>query len=330
LSTDRLTNGILEDFRIEFLDCWQRLPNKGLFFGLLAAWLALFQFLGNSTLGYIHTPSLLSWMYLAYQPSGEHAMSDDRHGMLIPFVVLGLLWWKRKQLFAQPLRSWAPALVLVALGLLFHIAGYLFQQPRISIVGLFVGIYGLTGLAWGLGWLRASFFPFFLFAFSVPLGSLAQSITFPLQLLVCKLVEFVSHFILAIDILRDGTQLMDPTGRYRYEVAAACSGMRSLIATLAFAFVYSFLGLHTWWKRGLVIASAIPLAVLGNLIRMLTIVIAAEIGGQQAGNYVHEGGPQGILSLLPYIPAFAGLLIMGHYLREEGVEPDPGMLPQRT
>ncbi len=53
-------NGILEDFRIQFLECWQGLPNKGLFLVLLAAWLALFQFLGNSTLGYISTPSLLS------------------------------------------------------------------------------------------------------------------------------------------------------------------------------------------------------------------------------------------------------------------------------
>jgi len=33
---------------------------------LLAAWLALFHFLGNVTLGYIHTPSLLSWMHSAY------------------------------------------------------------------------------------------------------------------------------------------------------------------------------------------------------------------------------------------------------------------------
>jgi len=31
--------GILEEFRLEFLDCWQRLPNKGLFFILLVGWL---------------------------------------------------------------------------------------------------------------------------------------------------------------------------------------------------------------------------------------------------------------------------------------------------
>ena len=36
------TNGVLEDFRLRFLDCWHRLPNKGFFFILLAAWLVLF------------------------------------------------------------------------------------------------------------------------------------------------------------------------------------------------------------------------------------------------------------------------------------------------
>ena len=85
-------NGVLEDFRIEFLDFWRQLPNKSLFFLLLIAWLVLFQFLGNSTFGYIDTPSLLYWMYSAYDSPG----SDDGHCKLIPLVVVGLLWWKRK------------------------------------------------------------------------------------------------------------------------------------------------------------------------------------------------------------------------------------------
>jgi hypothetical protein len=49
------------------------------------------------------------------------------------------------------------------------------------------------------------------------------------------------------------------------------------------------------------VASAFPLAVLGNLLRMLTIIIAAEMGGQEWGSYVHEGGPGGVFSLLPYL-----------------------------
>lgn len=308
-------NGILEDFRIEFLDCWQRLPNKGLFFGLLIAWLALFQFLGNSTLGYISTPSLLEWMHTVY--SGEDVSgSDDGHGKFIPFVVLGLFWWKRKQLLSLPLKTWWPGLLLLCLALALHLFGYMAQQTRISIVALFVGIYALMGLAWGRQWLRESFFPFFLFAFCVPLGWSVVSITFPLRVLVCKLVVLISGYVLQIDIRRVGTALIDPSGAYQYDVAAACSGIRSLFATIAVAIIYAMLCFRPWWKRGVLIASAVPLAVLGNTIRMLSIIIAAEIWGQGAGNYVHDGGPYGILSLLPYVAAFGGLMLLGHWLRE--------------
>ena len=314
-------NGILEDFRIDFVDCWQRLPNKGFFFSLLAAWLALFQFLGNSTMGYLPTPSLLRWMYIVFQPSSDPGASDEAHGLIVPFLVLGLFWWKRKELLALPLRLWWPGLLLIGFALVLHVIGYMVQQPRISIVALFTGIYGIMGLAWGREWLRGSFFPFFLFAFCVPLGWSAQSVTFPLRLLVCQLVEWISGNLLQIDVVREGTALMDPMHKYQYDVAPACSGIRSLFAISAVTIIYAFLSFRTWWKRGLLMASAVPLAVLGNVLRMLTIIVSAEFGGQKAGEYVHEGGPLGIISLLPYAGAFAGLLLLGHVLRERPLKP---------
>jgi len=60
--------------------------------------------------------------------------------LIVPFVVLGVFWWKRKQLLALPLKTWPPALLLVGLGLLLHLAGFAIQQSRVSIVGLFTGI----------------------------------------------------------------------------------------------------------------------------------------------------------------------------------------------
>jgi len=247
--------------------------------------------------------------------------SDDSFGRYIPFVVLGLFWWKRKQLVALPLGMWWPGLLLLFLALGLHLLGYMVQQPRISIVALFTGIYGLMGLAWGRHWLRESFFPFILFAFCIPLGWSAVSITFPLRVLVCKLVVLISNYILQIDVARVGTALMDPSGAYQYDVAAACSGIRSLFATVAVAIIYAMLCFRPWWKRGVLIASAVPLAVLGNTIRMLTIIIAAEVWGQKGGAYVHEGGPYGILSLLPYVAAFGGLMLIGRWLHESPARP---------
>jgi exosortase len=329
------TNGILEDFRIDFQECWRQLPNKGFFLILVAAWLALFQFVGNSTLGYVHSPSLFRWVMDAYHPrladwlrsfdvdAISHWMgeADEGVGVIAPMAVLGLYWWKRKQLMALPLRAWSPGVAVVALALVMHIFAYLIQQPKLSLVAFFVGLYGLTGMAWGPAWLRGSLFPFFLFAFCIPLGLLAQPITFNLRLLVCRLVEFIGNYILAIDIKRDGTSLTNAASHYGYDVAAACSGMRSLTATLGLAVVFAFISYRTWWKRGLLIASAFPLAVLGNLLRMMAIVIAAEIGGQPWGDYVHEGGPLGLISLIPYIPAFLGLLWLGHLIQDRPPKP---------
>lgn len=290
---------------------WAQTTNKAFFLVLLAAWLALFQFCGNSILGYIHTSSLFSWMFEAY--NSPNPAADDGHGDFIPFLVIGLFWWKRKELLVPPLNLWWPGLLLLVVAMGLHIAGYVLQQPRISIVALFTGIYGLTGLSWGRAWLRKSFFPFFLFFFSIPLGDQAKFITFPLRLLVCQLVELVSHWILGIDVVRIGTQLIDPLNTYQYDVAPACSGIRSLVAIFLLATIYGFVAFRSTWQRLLFMALAFPFAVLGNLLRMLCIIVAAELGGQPAGNYVHEST---LISLVPYIPAIVGLLWIGRWMEK--------------
>lgn len=289
-------------------DCWRRLPNKFFFFGLLAAWLALFQFLGNAILGYIHTPSLFAWLSDAY----NNQAADDAHGNFIPFLVAGLFWWKRRELLALPLQAWWPGLLILAAALMLHTAGFAMQQPYFSIAALFLGIWGLMGLAWGQAWLRNSRFPFFLFIFSVPLGQHGQIITFPLQELVSWLTEKCAH-VLGIGVIRVGTGLFDPLGRYQYEVAAACSGIRSLVTIFLLGTVIAFIFLRSPLNRFYLMVLAIPFAILGNLLRLLFIIIAAEIGGQQWGSMVHENF---FISLVPYLPAFAGFLYAGLWLEK--------------
>lgn len=283
---------------------------------LSAAWVGLFHFLGNSTLGYVNSPSLFGFLSDAFGVGRRGLLeSEEGYAVFVPIVVAALFWHKRKELLQLDLGSWRPGLLILAGGTMLHILGYAVQQPRFSVIGFFIGLYGIMGTLWGLNWLRGCFFPFLLFGFCVPLGSLAEPITFRLRLMVSSLVGFVSHYLLAIDVIVQGNMLIDPTGHYQYEVAAACSGIHSLIATTALALVVAFLCLQNPWKRLIMILSAVPLAVLGNLIRMMAIIIAAECGGQSLGAYVHDGGPLGLLSLLPYVPAFVGLLILERYLR---------------
>ncbi len=317
--------GILDEFRSEFMDCWRRLPNKGFFFALLATWLGLFNVLGNSTLGYAHTPSLLKWLYYAYNPVVESPAADDAHGNLIPFLVLGLFWWKRKQLLSLDLHAWWPGLLLVAFGLFVHLLGYAVQQPRISVVGMFIGIYGLTGLAWGWGWLRASFFPFFLFGFSVPLGSLGESVTSPMRHLVAWIVTVIAHLGIAPDLVREGTQIFDANNSFHYDIAPACSGIRSLVSLLALTTIYGFITFKPAWKRAVIILSAFPLAIVGNVARLSFTVLIAEALGQDAGSKVEQK-----FGFVTFAVAIGLVLALGHWLRDRPPRPAPAPAEIKT
>jgi len=118
-------------------------------------------------------------------------------------------------------------------------------------------------------------------------------------------------------VVASGTQLFNGLGTYQYEVAAACSGIRSLVAIAVLAIIYAFVVFRNGWHRAILIASAAPLALLGNVFRMLIIVFAAEFGGgQEAGAAAHD---HWFWSLLPYVPAIAGLLLIGRWLENRSL-----------
>lgn len=287
-------------------ECWRRLPNKPFFFAAFALWCVLFSFLGNSTMGFTDTHSLFGWMYYVYTTS-----PDDEHCLFIPVVVLALFWWKREQLLALPSYPWWPATWLVLLGLLLHIGGYMAQQTRVSIVGFFVGLYGIMGMAWGWHWLRGSFFPFFLFAFCVPLAAVSDDLTFPLRLLVSQIAAGIGH-LLGIEVIRVGTQLYDPQGSFNYDVAAACSGIRSLTVLLALTTVYGFVTFKATWKRVLMVLIAIPLAILGNVTRLTGVIMTAEAFGEQAGMRFHD-----VAGFVTFLVALGCVLALGAWLAED-------------
>ena len=303
--------GILEEFRIEFQQAWRQLPNKGVFAVLFGAWLILFQFMGNSTLGYVHSPSLFRWTLDAYHPSGDYAASEDAHGLIVPFVVLILFWIKRKELLSLPLRLWSPALALLSGALLLHIGGYMIQQPRVSIVALLVGIYALMGLAWGPAWMRGSLFPFVLLIFCVPIGAYGQVITTPLRHLVASIVTGIAHLGLSPDLVREGTMLMNANRTFSYDIAPACSGIRSLVSLLALTAIFGFVSFPSGWKRWLIVLAAIPLAVIGNVVRITFAVMIAELLGQKAGIAVEQNA-----GLVTFAIAILAIVLLEKWLRQ--------------
>jgi exosortase len=299
----------LAHFRTELGNLWQKLPGIGWFLVLATAWSALFVFLGNATLGYVVTPSLFGWLdWVCSRKSG------DEHIPYILCLVLVLFWRQRQEIAETPKRMWLPGFLVLLLGMFFHLLGYsAFQECRFSMVGFFVGLYGLMGLVWGPQFMRATFFPFLLFSFFIPIGgTLGDKLTFPLRVIATNITAHLSHGI-GIGVIQEGTRIYDANGSFTYEVAAECSGIRSLMVTLMVATIYSFVGLKTWWRRGVMLCSAIPLAVAANVARLLTIILAAETFGQSAGNTVHESW---WMSLVPYVPMFLGIFGLGRWLKE--------------
>ena len=147
----------------------------------------------------------------------------------------------------------------------------------------------------------------------MPFGTLAQSITVPLRHIAVSVVVFITH-LLHLEVIRDGIDLKDPKGKFSYEVAAACGGLRSLIMTVMLAMVFGFVVFKAAWKRLILIALAAPLAIAGNVLRLLIVIIAAKIGGQEMGSSVHNNT---IIMLIPYIPAILTLFWLGGLMEDK-------------
>ncbi len=284
-----------------------RLPDKFIFFSLLAAWFLLFQFLGHCSFNFAKTPSLFEWMYNAYNTEAL----DSKHGQVIPFVVLALLWVRREALLQTMGGVWWPGLFLLAVALAMHLLGYFAQQPRLSIVAFYFGLYALCGLAWGRGFLRATFFPFILFAFAIPLGTFVEPLTFKLQLLAARATTWVTHDLLDIKLERIGTKLLDAHGT-PYEVVAACSGIRSFFALLAITVIFAMLEFKSLWRRALIIFFTIPLAFVCNVLRLSALIVAAQAYGPKAGYYVHES-----FWIVTYTISVGSLFLVARWLREK-------------
>ena len=314
--------GFLEELRA-FGDA---IPHKALLGVLVLAWVAVFHFYGNPTLGYINTRSMFGWLKSSYDQS-----TDDNFGFFIPPVVLLLLWWKRAELAAAPKRFWWPPLLLLLLGALLHLAGYTVQQTRLSVIGFFFGLYAILGMLWGWAMWRALFFPYFLFAFTLPLTGELEGFTLPLRYVATKITVLISH-VAGFAVVQKGTLIESAGGHFSYNVEAACSGLRSLTTMLMLGCIFGFTAFKSNWKRAVLIASAVPLAICGNVIRLMSIVVAASwkydemvaakqplaaarAAAQELGGLVHD---HSIIKLAAYVPAFVGMMLLARWLREDG------------
>jgi exosortase len=246
------------------------------------ACVALFQFWGNATHGYIASDSLFYWWGFQW----VNPDSENEHAWLVLALSVFLLWRNLRRDNGDQQSDGIKSAAALALGLLLHALCFVAQQPRLSIAALLLCIWGVLVLGGGRRWGRASAFPVAFLAFAIPVNAL-DTLGFWLRMWVVRAGGQIAN-LLGIAVLRNGTQLISPDGRYQYDVAAACSGIRSLMALAALSLFISYLRLRPAWLRCAVLLLSMPLVYLGNVLRILIIVIAAQWGGQAWGDRVHE------------------------------------------
>lgn len=251
---------------------------------LAVAGILLFQFQGNAVQGYIATQSLFYWWGSQWFSEG----SDMEHGPLLLGVSLFLFFREiRSRQFRPGEPAWRMAGILMASALGMHAIGFLAQQTRISIVACLLFAAGWMALAGGRPWLRAALFPLALLLFTIPMGFLTDELGLFLRLGVIEVVERGARAV-GIDVIRNGTQLLAPDGSYNYDVAPACSGIRSLMALSSLSFLIGYFSFRGWGRRLLLLVLALPFAFAGNILRIGSIVVAAHWLGQEAGDLVHS------------------------------------------
>ena len=179
-----------------------------------------------------------------------------------------------------------PAVTAMLVGLGLHALGFAAQQARISIVALLLFSWGALTLAGGRSWRRAAAFPLAFMLFAVPVNVL-DSVGFWLRLWVIEATAGLAH-LAGFAVVRNGTQLFAPDGSYQYDVAAACSGVRSLMALAALTLLIGYLNFRGWGRRLGVWALCLPLTYLGNVVRIAAVIFAGQWFGQRAGERVHE------------------------------------------
>lgn len=245
----------------------------------LAGIFALFHFIGNAS-PTVNSRSAFVWMSARWGDTISYGGADYSHGKLIPLVSLFLLWYRRREILSAPRSVNLYGLALIVGALMAHWMGVKMQQTRLSL-------FALVGLLWAIpfylyGWSLAKhlLFPVAYLIFCVPLTFL-DTISFPLRMLTTSAATSLLN-VLGVEAVQNGTSISSAAGGgFQFDVAAPCSGLRSLLALTALTAVYANLTQKRQWKKWVLFATSIPLAVIGNIARIMTVALVAEAFGEQ-------------------------------------------------
>jgi exosortase len=234
------------------------------------------------------------------------------HGYMVPLVALWAASAQRGVLPTLPAARDARGIGVIAAALVLYFIGMTASLVGLAGLSIPVAVAGLVLFLRGAAWLRALSFGIGYLLFMVPLPpALLTPIIVKLQLFVSVagvgLLQAAGHAI-----HREGNLIHLPDGETLF-VAEACSGITSIVTLVPLGVFLAYFTERRWAFRTLLVATVIPVAMLGNLVRVVISVIAAEQIGAEAAT---QSAFHDWVGLSTYVAACLVLLGIGRWIRK--------------
>ncbi len=220
-------------------------------------------------------------MLFSHLPGIFNAVEEDMdYAWFVPLFSIAVLWSERQRL-RESLGAPGFGGVLLAIPCLaLGIIGARGLQVRFELLA-FVGL--LLAVPWALFGRRmakAVAFPVLCLLFCMPMASYLSLFTVHLRLVASAVSEFIVS-ILGVDVIRQGNLISLPgvildDGPFAIDIANPCSGLRSIVALMAISVGYGYYTQPTWLRRVILSALSIPIAVIGNVTRIVSICLVAK------------------------------------------------------
>lgn len=269
-------------------------PDEPLFDGLRRRAHALREDLRKpeEALAWIVITVLTAGLIYSYWPGLMNARSSwdnpqYSHGWIVPICSLALLFWWRR-----PIGPVADSARLAGLGLIAGTFAFriLCARYRIITFDMYSLVPALAGVfLLGGGWktLRWAWAPIAALIFMYPLPDEAtRYLLGPLQTLATVVSTFAIQ-TLGLDAYREGNKIVLGEAQV-LGVVDACSGLRMLTIFVWLALMIVLVGGGEWWENVAIMASAIPIALAVNAIRITVTGVMYTFNPAVAEKIFHD------------------------------------------
>jgi len=196
------------------------------------------------------------------------------HGILVIPAAAYMAWTKKDKLQTIPRQPSAWGMFLLFWGALQAVLGLAAQWVWVGRMAFLVSLVGCIVAVFGWRMVRELIYPLCTLLLMVaPPTFLFSRLTLSLQLLASRLGES-SLEALGYSVLREGN-ILELVG-IKLSVEEACSGIRSLMAIIFMCVLYNYFFVRGWPMKALILVMAIPIAILGNAVRIIATGIASQ------------------------------------------------------